>query len=256
MTPFLKLETARIFELVVQKIRELIVSGELNIGDKLPPEQVLMKQLSVSRSSIREALRVLEVDGLVEVRRGSGTYITGISAMKKSKGEIACWLEQREERLIQVLEVRESLEGLNAALCAKNATEEEIVGIKTLLANMEKMVAEKVPGSEVDLEKMVDLDSKFHLAISLASRNDLSNEITEQIIPAFQLGNKAVIYLSDQVDATLKDHRAILIAIETRDSNLAEVTMRKHIVRVRSLIQSIILNEQMKDKASEVGMMS
>jgi GntR family transcriptional regulator, transcriptional repressor for pyruvate dehydrogenase complex len=238
-----KVATIRIFEQVVQQIRELIVSGELHPGDKLPPEQELEKQLSVSRSSIREALRVLEVEGLVEVRRGSGTYVTSSTSKDKTRGEIANWLGQREELLLQVLEVRESLEGLNAALCAQNATEEEVAEIKTLLANMEKKVAEKLPGSEVDLDKMVDLDSKFHLAISRASGNNVSNEITSQIIPAFQEGNKAVIYVSDQADATLKDHLAILTAIQARNPKSAEEAMRKHIARVRNLMESIILNE-------------
>lgn len=251
MTILKKLEPLRIFEQVVQQIRELITSGELHPGDKLPPEQELEKQLSVSRSSIREALRVLEAEGFVEVRRGSGTYITSSTA-KKTKGEIANWLEQRKDLLLQVLKVRESLEGLNAALCAENATKEEQAWIRTLLANMEKIIAEKMPGSEVDLDKMVDLDSKFHLAVSQASGNDVCNEITSQIVPAFQEGNKAVIYVSDQADATLKDHLAILVAIEARNPKAAEKAMRKHLARVRNLMQSIILDEQANEKASGV----
>ena len=107
MKEFQKLEPVRVFEQVVQQIRELIVSGELQVGDKLPPEQELERQLSVSRSSIREALRVLEAEGLVEVRRGSGTYITSSTGRNRSRDEVANWLEQREEFLVQELEVRE-----------------------------------------------------------------------------------------------------------------------------------------------------
>ena len=248
MTKLKKLEPVRIFEQVVQQIREMILNGELRAGDKLPPEQELEKQLNVSRSSIREGLRVLEVEGFVEVRRGSGTYVTS-STVKKTKGKLASWLEKREDLLIQVLKVRETLEGLNAALCAENATEEELAGIKTLLASMKKLVAEKMPGSEVDLDKMVDLDSKFHLAISRASGNSVSNEITSQLIPVFQAGNKAVIYVSDQLDATLKDHQAILAAITSRNPKSAEKAMRKHLARVRSLMQTIIYYEQASEKA-------
>jgi len=244
MDTFKKLEPKRIFEQVVHQIRELIVNGKLNPGDRLPPEQELEKKLNVSRSSIREALRVLEVEGFVEVRRGSGTYIASSTGKQRTKGEIATWLEQREELLVQVLEVREYLEGLAAALCAENATDEELAGIRTLLANMGKIVPENVAGREIDINRMVELDSKFHLAISQASGNDVSNEIISQIIPAFQEGNKAVIYVSDQVDATLRDHQAILAGIEARNPKAAEEAMRTHIARVRRLIQTIILNEK------------
>lgn len=253
MSPLKKLEPVRIFEQVGQQIRELIVSGELQPGDKLPSEQELEKQLSVSRSSIREALRVLEVEGFVEVRRGSRTYITSITGKKKTSGEVASWLEQREELLDEVMATREYIEGLTAALSAQNATDEELSQIKGLLGEMEKMMSEKHLGREIDLNRMVDLDSKFHLAIGQSSRNMVSFEVISRILPVFQESNKAVIYVSGDPKAILREHLAILAAIEAKDAKAAEDEMRKHITRVRRQIQAIILQEQSGEIINEIG---
>lgn len=237
-----KLEPLRIFEQVVQQIRGLIVSGELAPGDKLPTEQELEKQLSVSRSSIREALRVLEVEGLVEVRRGSGTYVASGVERKRTRGEITSWLEQQEDLLFQVLQVREYIEGLTASLSAVNATNEDLARINHLFESMKQTVQGETANLEVDINEMVDLDSRFHLAIGQASGNNVAYEIISQIIPAFQESNKAVIYVSDQVEETLKDHYEIKLAIEARDPKRAEAAIRKHISRVREDLEMIVFN--------------
>ena len=91
---------------------------------------------------------------------------------------------------------------------------------------------------------MVALDSQFHVAISEACGNAISKEITSQIIPGFQEGNKAVIYVSEQASETLHDHQEILAGLMARDPKAAEEAMRRHIARVRGLIQSIALSEK------------
>ncbi len=83
----------------------------------------LSKLLDVGRSSVREALRVLEAEGLIEVRRGSGAYVCLSPPFNNHTGELAQWLHNREQTLEQVLEVRESIEGLTAALAAGHASD-------------------------------------------------------------------------------------------------------------------------------------
>ena len=236
---FRKLTPVRIFEQVVETVRRLILSGDLNPGDKLPTEQELEKQLNVSRSSIREALRVLEFEGLVEVRRGSGTYVAPYSHMAKRRIEVAKWLEQREETLDNLLQVRMSLEALTVSLAAGKITEDEKQELVKIFKETAEGTTHPNEDGEVDLDALVELDSRFHLAISRISGNDIAHEIVAYVIPAFHEANKAVIYVGGTLNNLLEDHGAILSAIQTHDSEAAESAMRKHIERVRREVSSI-----------------
>ena len=137
---FIKLTSFRIFEQIVDQIREPIVSGELQPGDKLPPEETLKKQFNVGRSSIREALRVLEFEGLVEVRRGSGTFVTNYSTQNNRRIEVAQWLEQHEDKLRDLLQLREYLEGLSAALVARSHTSETIDTLEKIINDTRTLI--------------------------------------------------------------------------------------------------------------------
>lgn len=232
---FNKLAPIRIFEQVVDQIRSSIVSGVFRPGDKLPPEQELEKQLSVSRSSIREALRVLEYEGLVEVRRGSGTYIAPYSKKKKGRIEVAKWLEQREDTLRELLQIREHLEGLTASLAATNADKEAIDELEIILKKIRVVIQDPA----LDVDELAKLDSQFHLTISRSAGNSLVNEVLAYVIPAFQASNKAVIYIGESLEQLHADHSAILFAIEARDPLAAEKAMRKHVVRVQIEIHNL-----------------
>ena len=150
---FRKLAPVRIFEQVVNQIRDMILNGVFHPGDKLPSEQELERQFSVSRSSIREALRVLEYDGFVEVRRGSGTFVADYAERRNGRIEVARWLEKREDTLQEVLQVREYLEGLNASLAASKADKEKIAkaeaetqkdGSRVIISTGDKVVETKM----------------------------------------------------------------------------------------------------------------
>ncbi|MCK4897409.1 MAG: FadR family transcriptional regulator, partial [Anaerolineales bacterium] len=132
---FQKLSSIRVFEQAVEQIRELILSGAFTPGEKLPAEQELSRQLDVSRSSIREALRVLEAEGIIEVKRGAGAFVASNPFQNAIRSEYVRWLAKREESLIQLLQVRESMEGLTAGLAASRADKEVI---EKLRVNVER----------------------------------------------------------------------------------------------------------------------
>jgi GntR family transcriptional repressor for pyruvate dehydrogenase complex len=238
-----KVEPVRIFEQAVDQIRNLILSGELEIGEKLPTEMELSRLLNVGRSSVREALRVLEAEGLVEVRRGSGTYVTRNQPITSRAMDLKQWLKLREETLEQVLEVRESIEGLTAGLAAQHSTPEQIEVIEDILKstsqNLRKM-DENGDNHEEYYDELSRLDSAFHLQISQASGNDIANEIINHIIPSFQESNRAVIYLYRKALLMESEHREILEAIRAQDRRAAEISMRRHIQRVRQDILGVI----------------
>lgn len=240
-----KLEPVRIFEQAVDQIRDLILSGELEVGQKLPTEMELSKLLNVGRSSVREALRVLEAEGLVEVRRGSGTYVTSNQPLNNHTIDLREWLKLREETLEQVLEVRESIEGLAAGLAAERATPEQIQQIWEISLSFSdklKHIDEHTAIQTSVFNELSQLDAAFHLQISQASGNDIANEIISHIIPAFQESNKAVLYLYRTALLAKEEHKQIAMSIQTRNSQAAEAAMRHHIQRVRQDILQAIGN--------------
>jgi GntR family transcriptional regulator, transcriptional repressor for pyruvate dehydrogenase complex len=234
-TKFRKLAPVRIFEQVVEQIRDLIMTGAFRPGEKLPAEQELEKELNVSRSSIREALRVLEYEGIVEVRRGSGTFVSPFSKQKKGRIEVAKWLEQREDTLRELLEVREFLEGLTASLAATHAGQEALDELGVVM----QQIKEVIQLQPLDVDQLAVLDTQFHLGISRAAGNSLVNELINYVIPAFQVSNKAVLYIGDSLEQLLADHTAVLTAIKNRDSKAAERAMREHILRVKNEVQNL-----------------
>ncbi|HSQ25888.1 MAG TPA: FadR/GntR family transcriptional regulator [Anaerolineales bacterium] len=231
-----KVEPVRIFEQAVDQIRNLILTGELSVGEKLPTEMELSKLLNVGRSSVREALRVLEAEGLVEVRRGSGTYITSNRPANNRSIDLRQWLKLREESLEQVLEVRESIEGLSAGLAAMRATPDQvqdILEIAQTISEKLKHIDENEANQAAFFDELSRLDVAFHLQISQASGNDIANEIINHIIPAFQESNRAVLYLYRKALLMESEHQQIAQAIQARDHSAAETAMRHHIQRVR-----------------------
>ncbi len=234
---FIKLTPFRLFEQIVDQIREPIFSGEFQPGDKLPPEEELKKQFNVGRSSIREALRVLEYEGLVEVRRGSGTFVTNFSGQNGRRNEVAQWLEQREDKICDMLQLREYLEGLSASLVAQSHNLETMEALKQIIDETRTIIQGGC--IEDNYRELVRVDSQFHLTISKASGNNLVFEIISYLIPAFQESNKAVIYMGASQEQLLVDHSKILGAIEGGDPREAENAMRSHIVRVRNVVHNI-----------------
>lgn len=232
-TPFRKLSPVRIFEQAAEQIKELINEGYFQDGEKLPPEQELSKQLNVSRSSIREALRVLESEGLVEIKRGLGAYLTLARGQRRSLRDVSQWLKQRKESLEQVLQVRECIEGTSAALAAKHASAEALRKIRDLIEEQISHVEIISQTGDENYDILSQLDVGFHLAISEASGNDIIHEIVSHVVPSFSESNKAVLYVSKRMDRTIEEHLEILKALEAGDAETAERVMRAHISQVR-----------------------
>jgi GntR family transcriptional repressor for pyruvate dehydrogenase complex len=227
------LTPVRIFEQVVEQICDLILTGVFSPGEKLPSEQELEQQLNVSRSSIREALRILEFEGLVEVRRGSGSFISDYPSLYNGRIEVAKWLKSRGDTLCEFLQIREYIEGLSCALAAQKANKainDELLEIHNKLI---KVIHSNEGITNNHEDNLAALDTQFHLAIGRACGNSLVNELITFVVPAFQHGNKAIIYMGSPLSLMEADHKKILMAIESGDSVEAERAKRNHIIRVR-----------------------
>ncbi len=235
---FQKVAPIRIFEQAVEQLRELISSGRLKPGDRLPTEQVLCRQLNISRSTVREALRVLEAEGWVEVRRGMGSFIVERPVTILPRTEVRQWLENNRTAFEQVIQVRESIEPSTAELAALNCTTEELQNIQNLLAEMAVRIDQiRQGGDDAQYSQLAQVDASFHKAIAEASDNDLMVELIAQIMPAFNQSNYAVLFFMGRMDMILREHQAIVNAIAAGDAAAARQTMQEHLYQVRRSIE-------------------
>lgn len=231
---FRKLEPIRIFELAVDQLRDLILDGAYPPQEKLPTEKELSRQLNVSRSSLREALRFLESEGLIETRRGSGIYVTSDPYKGSLRSEYIHWLSKHKDTLVKLLQVRESIEGLTASLAAVYASKEEIQELDVNLEAQSEIIDELERSGKENIDKMAILDAEFHTLIGNASRNEIANSFISQIFAVYNQNNKAVIYVGHRQQQIEQEHRAIYQAIAERNPEASEKAMRLHIAHVRS----------------------
>ena len=233
-----KVERVRIFDQAVVQLRTAILDGQYLPGSRLPTEQELCEVMEVGRSTIREAMRVLEAEGLIQVRRGSGAYVTGQLNPLATRGEILGWMAQRKESVLQILEVRESIEWLTTSLAATAPTPELVDQLQEIV-RLQKEECDKRDG-EPDIDALADLDIEFHLAISEAGGNDIAHEIVTHVVPAFSDANRAFLWAGQGGTTSIEEHQAIVDAIASGNQSAAEKAMREHIVRVRDDIRAYL----------------
>ncbi|KYM43997.1 FadR/GntR family transcriptional regulator [Fusobacterium necrophorum] len=215
---------------VIDKIKEKIFSGKIKIGDKLPPERDLAEEYKVGRPSIREAVRGLEILGLLEVKQGSGTYVrNNIEKLMVDSLDIIYNTNNVSDR--EVIEFREMFEYSSVKLAALNATDEEIAELECILRRM------KETNSSQELE---ELDLSFHEQIAVMSHNIL---IMETFVAIRNFFNRCIknsvhlIYLNGEKNQDIIDyHIYIFDAIKDRDSTVALIFMERHFRKVRELI--------------------
>ena len=204
---------------VVEKLIEFIQSDAVDVGQKMPSETALCKQMNVSRSTVREALRILQVMGHIDIRPGSGAFLHS----KHPNDQLAVdWFAKHSYELLDSLEVRASIEPVIARLAATRATENELyalIGVQTLF---KQAVAEK------DSAQMALYDEQFHTRLAKASHNPLLVNITGVIAKALLSFRSKTFVLNDGSDAQ-KAHERILEAIRSRDGAAAERFMADHL---------------------------
>jgi GntR family transcriptional repressor for pyruvate dehydrogenase complex len=158
----------RIFQDVVEQVQEAIVSGKLTPGALLPSERELKEQFNVSRGTLREALRVLEQKGLIQIKTGvsGGPVVKGVTTEQVSES-LALLIRYQKVSLSQLAEFREGVEGLVAALAARRASADDITRIRELLAKAEGHLKEGAS----HWDSFIRTDEEMHLAVAEISGN-------------------------------------------------------------------------------------
>lgn len=207
-------------DLLAEKMRNHIISGEIPAGYVFPNETIFCEQLGVSRSTLREAYKALESTGFIKRVKRFGTIVNNFSDISKA-APLGTSLIMSD--LDELMEFRVMIEAELARLAALRATEKNIENMRLSLENMKK--------SGTDLSDLTRHDTLFHMEIAKASRNRLLISTMENAKDVFQSG----IYRAFQVDTAtnveqaLRFHTEILDAIIRKDSNAAYTLMRRHI---------------------------
>lgn len=215
--PTVKVE--RLYRQISNVLIRYIREGHFAPGQLLPGERDLAKQLGVSRSSVREALIALEINGWVEIRTGHGVFVSqklpDASEVPSDEGVGVAYL----------MEAREVVEGEIAALAAKNGTDEQLAEIARLVAVMENEVADRTA--------FHDHDRHFHQLIGAMTGNPVFVEITDLLWKKRQSLHYAAFEKQFSGESVARDmcadHRAILGALQSRNSKAAKAAMQKHI---------------------------
>jgi GntR family transcriptional repressor for pyruvate dehydrogenase complex len=215
----IKIETP--VDKIIGQIRDLITSGQLKAGDKLPSERKLSEKFGIGRSHVRVAIQKLEFYGILKTLPQSGTVVAGIG-IAALEGLISDVLKIDNNDFSALVETRILLEVESARLAAERRTEEDIQNIKTALKDYEDEVEEG--------RKAVEQDLIFHLKIAEASKNNVLNSlmliITPDIISNF---NRHNICEGGRLYKSLNEHRMILKHIINQDIDAAGEAMRVHL---------------------------
>ena len=216
----------KVYEEVAKQIERLILQ-KLRPGDKLPSERELAEMLQVSRSSIRDAIRSLELMGLVEPRQGAGTIVRELSAESRVN-PFANALKRRQELVSELLDFRKMLEPPLAARAATHASPDEISEMEEILQRQE----EKVSHGEVAIAE----DAEFHYSIALASGNSIVLKVLDILMDLLRDTRERSLQLKGRPERSLAGHRRILAAIKRHDAGAAKDAMRRHIEDVEEIV--------------------
>ena len=221
------IKSTRIYEEIIRQIKTLVQEGKLKSGDQLPPERELAERFKVSRASVREALRALESMGLLEIRRGEGTFVREVSVESLIEPLALVILTQREA-VGELFEARRLLEPAIAGLAARRATRDEIVEMERILEEQAKEVAAGRTG--------LAQDAAFHAAIASSAHNRAITRIVHALMDLLSQSREESLHIPGRPVRSHQDHRKILEAIQRGDGPGAQSAMLDHLIAVEALV--------------------
>ncbi|MCU1571569.1 MAG: FadR family transcriptional regulator [Naasia sp.] len=214
----------------ILRIKGMILRGELTPGSRLPPEKELSERLGLSRSSMREAVKALEVIRVLDVRRGDGTYVTSLEPRLLLEAMSFVVDLHADASILELFAVRRILERAAAGMAAVRVGEAELERLRSLLGAVDR---------STDVEGLVAHDLEFHGAIADAAGNSylatlLGSLSTETVRARIWRG----LTQEDAVERTLAEHRGILDALAQHDVELAQALVTAHVSGVEQWLRA------------------
>jgi GntR family transcriptional regulator, transcriptional repressor for pyruvate dehydrogenase complex len=238
-----KIKPKKIYEEVSDELYEMIRSGSLKPGEQLDSIQQLAENFQVGRPAIREALSALSSMGLIEIKQGEGTFVkTFDPAIMNHPLSAALLMDQ--DNIKHLLEVRKILESGTAEVAAKKRTEENLIELKDMLFNMEKVSDDEELSDKADIS--------FHVAVANASQNELlitlMNHVSELMTEKMRDIRRAALYSEEMTLKQLyQQHVRIYDAIAAQDEDGARSAMLFHLQSVEESLDRVIQKNQQKN---------
>ena len=218
MEPITKI---RLSEQVIEAIKTMIEEDDFNPGDKFYSENQLTSRLSVSRSSVREAVRILEATGRVRVEHGKGIFIA--EAGKNPFNAFSSWLKENEQSIIEHFEVRLMIDPKAAAYAARKADTQDIEGLRQVCDNFHQLLE---TGNTAGLIKC---DEEFHRLLAKATKNRTLYLLMKAMTQSLPEGWISSLHTPGRVEKTVCEHTRVLEAIAGHDPAEAEQSMTEHL---------------------------
>ncbi|HEY7127330.1 MAG TPA: FadR/GntR family transcriptional regulator [Ktedonobacterales bacterium] len=230
------IRSSKVFEQISAQIEQLIISGHLHNGDRLPTERDLADQFHASRTAVREAMKTLAQKGLVEMRPGRGTMvIDGTSqAMQHSLGLLLrLGPAGSEENLV---EVREILEPEIAARAAERASQEHLTALQKAVASMDASLEDATP--------YIAADNAFHRTLAQATHNALLLTFVDSIVGLLSEQRTHVFSVPGGPARGQVHHKQILEAVRRHDPEAARAAMQAHLHQVRADVETALARRE------------
>jgi DNA-binding FadR family transcriptional regulator len=226
----------RIYQDVVEQIQEAILAGQLKVGEQLPAERKLIDMFGVSRGTLREALRVLQQKGLIEIKTGvtGGSIIRGVTTEQFSEN-LAMLIRYQKVALRDLAEFREGIEGTVALLAAERATPADVAQLRDLLAQTKEAFA---AGPE-EWDRAIRCDEQIHLALTQITGNPLFITVLETVYLNIHTYYERFLPMEEAVLAeNIADLESIVEAVAAGDGTRAYNQARSHVQKFTQHMES------------------
>lgn len=225
------IERTTLTEAAFEQLIAQIVNGHWRPGDRLPPERDLCQQLGIARTSLREAMKAMELVGMLNSRVGDGTFVCPRSEFL-SRPLLWAFTGMDHEELREVMESRLLIEESLAGLAAERGTDEQIAQIAEAVQLMRDSIARN--------ESILEADMAFHLAVSTAAQNELLRNAAQLLRNLMRQGIYHKLLIPNIAQSVLKGHVAIYAAIARRSAVAARKAMRRHLEATTAQITQLM----------------
>lgn len=232
------ISSGKLYEQIVKQIETRVLNGELQPGDKLPSERDLGKQFGVSRVSIREAIQVLALKGLVEVVHGRGTFVTDQTSEALRHSLNLMVRVGKQESFNNLIEIREFLEPEIASLAASRAKKENIIAMREAISQMDEALENPREYIEADLD--------FHLALAEATQNPMILILIDILVVELREQRYWASTIMDSIAKSQTYHKQVFKAVEEKNPDAARISMHAHMEQIRKDIQTALKSGKLR----------
>ena len=215
------IEKVSAVEQVEKSIRAYILSDNVRVGDKLPPERALCEELNVGRGTVREAMRVLQTKGLLELQPGRGVFVARKEEFDKF--DLANWFRENEIKIKDCLEVRIAIEPLAIKLAIQKCSNKDIKKLRSIQNRSIAAVRKN------DVAQLAQCDEQFHTFIVECSQNKFLIDINKKINYSLTNFRSKTFNIPENVHNFIPAHEAIIQAFEKRDIELGQKSLLAHL---------------------------